>query len=64
MNQICVGMKVTKKNNAGILEEGVVLRIDREDESAGVLWRIEGGIMTQIVPLKSLVQVNENEQQQ
>tara|TARA_B100000085_G_C18470733_1_gene482927 strand:- start:661 stop:855 length:195 start_codon:yes stop_codon:yes gene_type:complete len=64
MNQIRVGMKVTTKNNLGILEEGVVLRIDREGASAGVLWRIEGGIMTQTVPLKNLVQVNENEQQQ
>jgi len=61
MSQICVGMRVTTKRNSGIQTDGVVLRVDKKDNSAGVMWRIEGGIMTQTVPLKNLVQVYEDE---
>jgi len=56
-------MRVTTKKNTGIQTDGIVLRVDKEENSAGVMWRIDGGLMTQTVPLKNLVQVYEDEQQ-
>ena len=62
MKQIVVGMKVTPARPMGILKDGVVLRIDPKSNTAGVMWKLEDGLLTSTVPLQNLVEVVENEQ--
>lgn len=57
MNKIEVGVKVTKRA-PGIIIDGVITRVDLENRSAGVMWRIEGGgILVQAEPFDNLVLV-------
>ena len=51
-----VGSQVSKRtDSAGILVDGVVTRVDTKNKMAGVMWRIEGGLLAQAEKLSELI---------
>ena len=51
-----VGPQVSKRaDTAGILIDGVVTRVDTKSKMAGVMWRIEGGLLAQSEKLSELI---------
>ena len=59
MEGICVGAKVSKKSVPGMLHNGVVTRVDKDNGVVGVMWIIEGGLLAKSEQIDSLVIVDE-----
>ena len=55
MSDIKVGSRVSWRGTPGIRNEGVVMRVDKKNAEAGVMWRIDGGIMSQSEKIKNLM---------
>ena len=61
---IKVGSQVSKTGAAGLLVNGVVMRVDPKNETAGVMWKIEGGLLSQSEKFANLVVVEKDEEKQ
>jgi len=60
---IKIGSQVSKSAGvAGLLASGVVTRVDVKNEIAGVMWRIEGGLLAQTEKFSNLIVIEENEE--
>ncbi len=60
---IKVGSQVSKKVVAnGLLTDGVVTRVDTKNEIAGVMWRVDGGLLAQTEKFSNLIVVEKDEE--
>ena len=55
MKPVEVGTRVSRKEEAGFLIDGVVTQIYEGSATVGVLWRIEDGLLVQAEQLKNLI---------
>ncbi len=63
MKDIKVGTQVSRQP-AGIMLDGVVTRVDTENQTAGVVWRVEDGLLAQTEKFSNLIVIKKDEEDQ
>ena len=63
MKDIKVGTQVSRQP-AGIMLDGVVTRVDTENQTAGGVWRVEDGLLAQTEKFSNLIVIKKDEEDQ